>query len=190
MSDQHPKDGKEVLKTIVAWVGDKPFAIVRAGDIRSIADAFEAVEKERDALRRERENPPEPGLTCPHIDKLVESGVLPIEAVHELDTIRDINSQLRYGTWVLNARAEASEKERDSWRWAATQQQEITKFAESALTAERAKTERLTDKVDGLEADLESAVEVAFKRGATEWTRLNYPDRFTALSGQERGEGE
>jgi outer membrane murein-binding lipoprotein Lpp len=43
--------------------------------------------------------------------------------------------------------------------------------------------ETLEDKVEGLSSDLDSAIEVAFKRGATEWTRLNYPEhykRFTA----------
>lgn len=41
----------------------------------------------------------------------------------------------------------------------------------------------LQDKIEGLEADLDNAVEVAWKRGATEWVRLNYPKhyaRFTA----------
>lgn len=42
--------------------------------------------------------------------------------------------------------------------------------------------EELTDKVDGLLSDLDSAVEVAFKRGATEWTRLNYPQMFSRFS--------
>lgn len=42
--------------------------------------------------------------------------------------------------------------------------------------------EQLTDKVDGLSSDLDAAVEVAFKRGATEWVRLNYPEHFTRLS--------
>ncbi len=44
------------------------------------------------------------------------------------------------------------------------------------------KVEELTDKVDGLLSDLDSAVEVAYKRGATEWTRLNYPQMFARLS--------
>ncbi|TGP27968.1 hypothetical protein EN814_09815 [Mesorhizobium sp. M2D.F.Ca.ET.171.01.1.1] len=38
------------------------------------------------------------------------------------------------------------------------------------------------DKIEGLEADLDSAVEVAWKRGATDWVRMNYPkhyERFT-----------
>lgn len=39
----------------------------------------------------------------------------------------------------------------------------------------RNRKEELEDKIDGLEGDLESAVEVAFDRGATEWVKLNYP---------------
>lgn len=38
------------------------------------------------------------------------------------------------------------------------------------------------DEIKGLEADLESAVKTAFKRGATEWTRLNYPDLHARFS--------
>lgn len=40
---------------------------------------------------------------------------------------------------------------------------------------------RAADKIEGLEADLGSAVEVAFKRGATEWVRLNYPEHYKRL---------
>ena len=36
--------------------------------------------------------------------------------------------------------------------------------------------EDLLDKIDGLESELDSAVEVAIKRGAVEWGRLNYPN--------------
>jgi hypothetical protein len=50
------------------------------------------------------------------------------------------------------------------------------------VDAQRCKIEELNDKIDGLESDLTSAVEVAFKRGATEWTRLNYPDLYRKLS--------
>ena len=39
----------------------------------------------------------------------------------------------------------------------------------------------LLDKIEGLEAELEQAVIVAYKRGATEWTRLNYPELFDRL---------
>lgn len=35
--------------------------------------------------------------------------------------------------------------------------------------------ERLRDKVEGLDSDLRSAVEVAYQRGAHEWASLNYP---------------
>jgi hypothetical protein len=54
-----------------------------------------------------------------------------------------------------------------------------------AVMAERAewesKIEEWEDKIDGLQADLDNAVDTAFARGATEWTRLNYPDRFAKL---------
>lgn len=40
----------------------------------------------------------------------------------------------------------------------------------------------LFDKVEGLEADLDSAVEVAFKHGATDWVRLNYSSHYARLS--------
>lgn len=39
--------------------------------------------------------------------------------------------------------------------------------------------EEYNDKVEGLTADLEMAVLTAYKRGATEWTRLNYPDWYS-----------
>lgn len=45
-----------------------------------------------------------------------------------------------------------------------------------------AEVETLTDKIEGLSADLDSAVGVAFNRGAHEWVRMNYPDRFEELS--------
>jgi hypothetical protein len=47
--------------------------------------------------------------------------------------------------------------------------------------ADKNKLEELRDKIDGLEADLESAVEVAFKRGAHQWVAMNYPDMFRRL---------
>ena len=45
---------------------------------------------------------------------------------------------------------------------------------------------RLNDKIEGLEADLDSAVEVCFKRGATEWVRLNYPEHYKRFTETER----
>lgn len=43
------------------------------------------------------------------------------------------------------------------------------------------KFEELADKVDGLEADLESAVEAALRLGAVDWTRKNYPSLYAKL---------
>jgi hypothetical protein len=42
--------------------------------------------------------------------------------------------------------------------------------------------DELTDKVEGLSADLDAAVEVAFHRGAIDWVRLNYPQHFERLT--------
>lgn len=67
-------------------------------------------------IEKIREPYSEPPLTCPHIDRLVEGGEMPASVLDELFAIREINSQLRYGTWVLKARAEAAEAERDALR--------------------------------------------------------------------------
>lgn len=40
------------------------------------------------------------------------------------------------------------------------------------------------DRAEGLEADLDDAVEVAWKRGATEWVRLNYPKHYARFTGE------
>ena len=66
-------------------------------------------------------------------------------------------------------------------RWTQFQrdQRKLAEIIGEALNAER---ERWQDKIDGLSADLDNAVETAFKRGATEWTRLNYPEQFARLS--------
>ena len=39
----------------------------------------------------------------------------------------------------------------------------------------------LEDKVDALESELTSAVEVAYRHGAKEWVRLNYPKAYARL---------
>lgn len=64
------------------------------------------IETELPAVKVEWSEPP---LTCPHIDKAVASGVLPEDVISELDEIRDINSQLRYGTWYLHSKATDAE---------------------------------------------------------------------------------
>jgi hypothetical protein len=40
---------------------------------------------------------------------------------------------------------------------------------------------QLSDNLEGLDADLHEAVRVAYKRGATDWTRLNYPKYYEYL---------
>lgn len=45
------------------------------------------------------------------------------------------------------------------------------------------------DKIEGLDADLESAVETAYRRGATEWTRLNYPALYERFAAEKIAEG-
>lgn len=51
---------------------------------------------------------------------------------------------------------------------------------------ENATRDQLLDKIDGLEADLESAVCVAFSRGAITWTRMNYPRLYARLMEEHR----
>jgi ABC-type Fe3+-hydroxamate transport system substrate-binding protein len=45
--------------------------------------------------------------------------------------------------------------------------------------------EELQDKIDGLSADLDNAVAVAYHRGALDWTRLNYPEHFARFEAGE-----
>jgi hypothetical protein len=42
-------------------------------------------------------------------------------------------------------------------------------------------TRRLQVTIDGLKANLDSAVEVAFLHGASEWVRLNHPTHYERL---------
>lgn len=48
----------------------------------------------------------------------------------------------------------------------------------------------LEDKVDGLQSDLESAVQVAYNHGAEEWARLNYPSWIERLEVNKRAAEE
>lgn len=47
--------------------------------------------------------------------------------------------------------------------------------------------EELEDRIDGLNSDLQSAVEVAFNRGAEDWVRMNYPAQFARLMAAKAG---
>lgn len=51
-----------------------------------------------------------------------------------------------------------------------------------------ARVKVLEDTIDGLESELQSAVEVAFRRGAHEWVRLNYPAQFATLTQGSEGD--
>lgn len=57
----------------------------------------------------------------------------------------------------------------------------MVSVAKSVLDAKDAEIERLQDKVDGLDEDLMSALEMLWKRGddqAREWVKANYPGPF------------
>lgn len=56
-----------------------------------------------------------------------------------------------------------------------------TKFDDPKPKYEEYSREGLLDKIDGLESDLENAIETAFKRGADAWCLLNYPDMYEKL---------
>jgi hypothetical protein len=59
---------------------------------------------------------------------------------------------------------------------------EIADEAETRVAVTCGTIRAAIDKIEGLDADLDSAVEVAWKRGATNWVRMNYPkhyERFT-----------
>jgi len=59
---------------------------------------------------------------------------------------------------------------------------ETITLSKDTLERQAAENKRLRDKVDGLESDLQDAVQVAFSRGATVWAQLNYPDIVGLLS--------
>jgi|GEM_PF-3671627 len=44
------------------------------------------------------------------------------------------------------------------------------------------------DTIEELDAQLESAIKVAFDHGATEWVKLNYPDRYARFSGKTQSD--
>lgn len=46
------------------------------------------------------------------------------------------------------------------------------------------------EKIDGLETDLFNAVETAYRRGAHEWARLNYPQWIDRLDAYQRAENQ
>jgi hypothetical protein len=65
---------------------------------------------------------------------------------------------------------------------------EVSKLA-ARLAADFAR-KIVEDSADGLQSDLESAVQVAFDRGAEEWARLNYPSWIERLEANKRAREE
>jgi len=59
------------------------------------------------------------------------------------------------------------------------------KSKDTAAKYEDYSREGLLDKIDGLESDLENAVETAFKRNANAWLLLNYPKMYEKLVSAE-----
>ena len=60
----------------------------------------------------------------------------------------------------------------------------ISKAAQAKCTDISARVDELEDKIDGLESELSSAIDVLFWHGdeaASEWVRLNYPKQYAAL---------
>ena len=60
----------------------------------------------------------------------------------------------------------------------------ISKAAQAKCTDISARVDELEDKIDGLESELSSAVDVLFRRGddeAREWVRMNYPKQYDVL---------
>lgn len=50
------------------------------------------------------------------------------------------------------------------------------------LLRESDEAAKLADKIEGLQADLDSAIEFAYNRGAHDWVRMNYPSHYARLS--------
>lgn len=130
-----------------------------------VAETIQRLVAERDTAISE------PPLTCPAIDALIAKHSPSDEIVRELDHIRDINSQLRYGLWHEQTRAIAAEAARD--------------FNAGRVHESEARLEAAEARIAELEADLQLAMEALepFVRAAlgvgTVWSddlKLNHPE--------------
>lgn len=72
---------------------------------------------------------------------------------------------------------------RESYEKEARNLAEKVVLTQRELRTQRSANGELTDKIEGLESDLKEAVRVAYNRGATEWTRLNYRAWFEEFGG-------
>ena len=73
--------------------------------------------------------------------------------------------------------AERDSRNRDMWKGQCERQS-------VELTALRSRVDELEDKIDGLESELSSAIDVLFWHGdeaASEWVRLNYPKQYATF---------
>jgi hypothetical protein len=60
----------------------------------------------------------------------------------------------------------------------------VKSAALAAIEAANKRADELEDKIDGLESDLSSAIDVLFWHGdeaASEWIRLNYPKQYATF---------
>lgn len=65
---------------------------------------------------------------------------------------------------------------------------EVSSWTEASILAYAHYTRKgLIDQIEGFKADLDDAIEVAYHRGADEWTRLNYPDHFERFEKAAQG---
>ena len=55
------------------------------------------------------------------------------------------------------------------------------KSTDTGVMPATGRIEELKDKIESLEASLDSAIEIAYLRGATEWVRHNYPSQHARL---------
>lgn len=95
--DLPPMRLADELTNILSWAR---WGELLLPDIRALLDRLVAVEK-REA--------PEPPLSCPAIDAFIKDRNPPADVVAELEDIRHVNSQLRYGLWHEKQRADRAE---------------------------------------------------------------------------------
>lgn len=66
----------------------------------------------------------------------------------------------------------------------------MTRLTASPAASQAHTVADLHDKIEGLETDLRMAVQVAWRRGAKKWARLNYPGWVEWLEACDRADEE
>lgn len=181
-NQQPPTPSEEAVKELVAWLeivaakeAARPVFPNNAGGMREAAALITALAEEIARLREERDEAVDRAdelerdaeIVSVEFEKecWVAVRALLLKVDPKLDFTDGVSADL--ACEIINdavntatARAQAAE-------------------ANSAAQAER--IAELEDKVEGLEADLRCAVETAFRRGALDWTRRNYPRDYERL---------